>query len=141
MKPTSTFILFFLFLTYSISTVIAQKMTPEQVVQKSMESYNNRNIEEFMKVMDSNVTFHNFSDGTVTMQGAASCAKFYTALFDASPNLNSTVLTRTVFGNKIIDHEYIIGRNGSKEAIELVLIYEVENEKIVKVTVLREESE
>jgi hypothetical protein len=115
-------------------------MTPEQVVQKSMESYNNRNIKEFMAVMDSNITFHNFSDGKLTMKGAAESKDVYSALFDASPNLHSKILTRTVFGNKIIDHEYITGRNGSDEAIELVLIYEVENEKIVKITVLRKDS-
>lgn len=114
-------------------------MTPEQVVQKSMEAYNNRNIEDFMLVMDEDVTFYNFSDGAVTMQGTQACSKFYDALFKASPQLNSTVLTRTVFGNTIIDHEYITGRNGSIEAIELVLIYEVENEKIIKITVLRKE--
>lgn len=124
----------------STLTSIAQEMTPEQVVQKSMESYNNLDIETFMAVMDANVTFHNFADGTITMKGAVACREFYSKLFDASPNLNSTVLTRTVFGNKIIDHEYIVGRNGSPEPIELVLIYEVENEKIVKVTVLRKEN-
>jgi hypothetical protein len=137
MKVISFPALFFLSLLLFTPTLNAQEMTPEQVVQKSMESYNSRNIVAFMSVMDSNVTFHNFSDGNITMQGAAACMEFYSALFDASPKLNSTVLTRTVFGNKIIDHEYIVGRNGSKEAIELVLIYEVENEKIVKVTVLR----
>lgn len=115
-------------------------MTPKQIVQKSMESYNNRNITAFMSVMDPNVTFHNFSNGTLTMQGAAACRDFYSALFAASPKLNSTILTRTVFGNKIIDHEYITGRNGSAEAIELVLIYEVGNEKINKITVLRKEN-
>lgn len=133
-------ILFFLFLFYATPTLIAQEMTPEQVVQKSMESYNNRDIEAFMQVMDPNVTFHNFSNGIITMQGKVACSQFYSALFDASPKLNSTVLTRTVFGNKIIDHEYIVGRNGSKEAIELVLIYEVENEKINKITVLQKEN-
>jgi hypothetical protein len=115
-------------------------MTAEQVVEKSMKGYNKRDITAFMEVMDANVSVHNFSDGAITMKGAAACEDMYSALFKASPNLNSTVLTRTVFGNKIIDHEYITGRNGSDEAIELVLIYEVENEKIVKITVLRKES-
>lgn len=131
----------FLYMVFSVSTANAQKMTPEQVVQKSMESYNARNIDEFMSVMDAQVTFHNFSDGAITMQGIAACREVYSALFEASPDLNSTVLTRTVFGNKIIDHEYIVGRNGSKDPMELVLIYEVENEKIVKVTVLRKENQ
>jgi hypothetical protein len=140
MKPILFKTLFFLITYYPIQTITAQKMIPEHVVQKSMESYNNRNIATFMSVVDTNVTFHNFSDGTITMEGAVACKEFYSTLFKASPNLNSTILTRTVFGNKIIDHEYITGRNGSDEAIELVLIYEVKNEKIVKVTVLRKES-
>lgn len=140
MKLFSSPIFILLFFFHTTPTLIAQEMTPEQVVQKSMESYNNRNIEDFMSVMDANVTFHNFSDGAVTMVGAKACAEFYGTLFNASPQLHSTVLTRTVFGNKIIDHEYIVGRNGSEEAIELVLIYEVENEKITKVTVLRKEN-
>jgi hypothetical protein len=137
MKPISLSTLFFLFLIYSTPTVIAQDMTPEQVVQKSLEGYNQRDIKAFMAVMDANVSVHNFSDGAIIMQGAPACEEVYSALFKASPNLNSTILTRTVFGNKVIDHEYITGRNGNYEAMELVLIYEVANEKIVKITVLR----
>ncbi len=117
----------------------AQQMTPEQVVEKSMESYNNRDIDGFMSVVDPNISFHNFSDGAITIKGAAACRTLYSALFAASPNLHSTVLNRTVFGNKIIDHESIIGRNGIEEITELVLVYEVKNEKITKITVLRKE--
>ncbi len=130
----SLLVLFLYFPTYSTN---AQDMTPEQVVQKSMEGYNNRDINAFMAVMDANVSVHNFSDGEITIQGAATCEEVYSELFKASPNLNSKILTRTVFGNKIIDHEYITGRNSSDQAIELVLIYEVKNEKIAKITVLR----
>ncbi|NHF58850.1 SnoaL-like domain-containing protein [Flavobacteriaceae bacterium TP-CH-4] len=114
-------------------------MTPEQVVQKQLETYNNRDIDGFMSVIDSNVVFYNFSDRTKTMEGAAACKSFYTALFEASPKLHSTILSRTILGNKVIDHESITGRNGNDGVLELVLIYEVENEKITKVTVIRKE--
>ena len=40
-------------------------------------------------------------------------------------------------GNKVIDHESIVGRNGSDEVIELVLIYEVNERKITKITVIK----
>jgi len=73
------------------------------------------------------------------MKEAAACKIFYSTLFAASPNLHSTILARTIFGNKVIDNEGIIDSNGIDEPIELVLIYEVENEKIGKVTVLRKE--
>ena len=54
-----------------------------------------------------------------------------------SPSLHSKILTRTVFENKVIDHEFITGRNGNSTPLELVLIYEVQEEKITKITVIR----
>lgn len=127
-------------LLLAVTFTNAQQMTPEQVVQQSMQSYNNRDIAGFMSVMDENITVHNFADGQQLMHGAAECKAIYEALFTASPKLHSTVLTRTVFGNKVIDHESIVGRNGSDEIMELVLIYEIKDEKIVKITVLRKDS-
>lgn len=115
-------------------------MKVEQVVEMSVEGYNNRNIDVFMSVVDTNITLHNFADGSILIKNEAACRKFYDALFIASPSLHSTILTRTIFGNKVIDHERITGRNGSKEVIELVLIYEVKNEKIFKITVLKKDS-
>ena len=138
MKTIPTIILIVTFLSSILSN--AQLMTPEQVVQQSLESYNDRNIAVFMSVMDSNVTFHSFSDGVISMKGEKACKEFYSSLFTNSPKLHSTILTRTVFGNKVIDHESIEGRNGKGEVIELVLIYEVKNEKIFKVTVIQKES-
>jgi len=127
------------FLAIFTSSITAQEMTPEQIVQKQLETYNNRDIDGFMSTIDEKVTFHNFSDGRLTMEGSAACRTFYSELFEASPKLHSKILKRTVFGNKVIDHESIVGRNGNDEVLELVLIYEVKNEKITKVTVLRKE--
>ncbi len=114
-------------------------MTPEQVVQKQLETYNQRDINGFMSLIAENVTFYNYADGNMTMSGASACKEFYSDLFEASPNLHSTVLQRIIFGNKIIDYEHITGRNGNKDIVELILIYEVNKEKIIKVTVLRKE--
>ncbi|MFS4445849.1 nuclear transport factor 2 family protein [Maribacter sp. 2307UL18-2] len=121
--------------TFSISA----QMTPEQVVQKQLQTYNNRDIEGFMSVIDDNVKMVDFTSGKVTLEGSDACRKVYTSLFEASPELHSKILTRTVFDNKVIDHEYITGRKGSEIPIELVLIYEVDQEKITKMTVLRKQ--
>lgn len=127
-----------LFLLLTTSLLVAQ-MTPEQVVQKQLETYNNRDIDGFMSVIDQNITMHNFSTGEITLTGYDACKKVYAALFEASPKLYSKILTRTVFDNKVIDHEYITGRKGSDTPIELVLIYEVNHKKITKITVLRKQ--
>jgi len=116
---------------------LSAQMTPEEVVQKQLETYNNRDIDGFMSVIDQNVTIHDFDSGETTLEGFENCKKVYASLFETSPKLHSKILTRTVFDNKVIDHEYITGRKGSSTPIELVLIYEVNNEKITKITVLR----
>lgn len=111
-------------------------MNPENIVQKQLEAYNERNIEAFMEVIDKEVTFHDFATHKTTISGYEACKVYYDALFKASPNLNSRIVNRTVFDNKVIDHELITGRNGKTERTEMVLIYEVANEKIIRVTVL-----
>lgn len=137
MKSKLAFIL--LFSLIHTTSFLSAQMTPEEVVQKQLETYNNRDIDGFMSVIDQKITMYDFSTGRLTLEGYDACEKVYTDLFDASPNLHSKILTRTVFDNKVIDHEYITGRKGSDIPIELVLIYEVNNEKITKISVLRKQ--
>ncbi len=131
-------LIYTLFLIICSSSTIAQ-MTPEEVVQKQLEAYNNRDIDGFITLVSERITFYDYSDNRMTMQGTEACKEFYSDLFEASPKLHSTILTRTVLGNKVIDHERITGRNGHEAALELVLIYEVQNEKIIRITVLKDE--
>ncbi len=125
----------FAFLT-SFQTM-AQKLTPEQVVQTNLDFYNNRDIEGFMKSFSPEIKFYNFQSDSATIEGLEQCRKVYQNLFDQSPKLHSKILKRIVFDNKVIDHESITGRKGSDDILELVLIYEVKDEKIFRVTVLR----
>jgi hypothetical protein len=121
----------------AIPTAMAQNSSPEQVVQQNLDFYNQRDIEGFMRSFSEDIVFYNFDDHTITASGRDEVRKLYTALFDASPRLHSTILKRIVFDNKVIDHESIVGRKGSADILELVLIYEVKNDKIYKITVIR----
>ena len=69
--------------------------------------------------------------------GKPAIEKLYKELFTASPNLHSTILKRIVFDNKVIDHESIVGRKGASEVFEIVMIYEVKDGKIFKMTSIR----
>tara|TARA_R110002072_G_scaffold256701_6_gene415535 strand:+ start:5759 stop:6169 length:411 start_codon:yes stop_codon:yes gene_type:complete len=119
----------------SVSTT--QKMTPEQVVQENLDFYNSRNIEGFMSSFSKSIKMYNLEEPKPTIVGFSEVKEVYNALFQKSPQLHSTILKRIVIGNKVIDHESIVGRNGSNEVLELVLIYEVTNEQITKITVIR----
>lgn len=121
------------------SSFAAAQISPEQVVQTQLDTYNNRDIAGFMNTMSKDVSLFNFGNAKASAQGYDEVKALYTNLFEKSPALHSTLTNRIVMGNKVLDHESITGRLGSDEVIELVVIYEVKNEKIFRVTVLRKE--
>jgi hypothetical protein len=124
-------------LTVNSNKLMAQKQTPEQIVQINLDFYNNRDIEGFMSSFSNDITFYNYADNKPTTIGLEQVRKLYKELFDLSPKLHSTILRRITFDNKVIDHESIVGRRGSDDIYEIVLIYEVKSEKIFKVTAIR----
>jgi hypothetical protein len=115
----------------------AQQPEPEQIVQANLEAYNDKDIEGFMSYFTEDIQIRNYDTGEVTANGTQAVREIYDRLFRASPDLHSRILKRTVFGNKVIDHEYITGRNGSADPLELVLIYEVRGDKIHRIAVMR----
>lgn len=135
---TKLIILYFL-LILRIGHISSQSaMTPFQVVQENLDFYNQRNIDGFISSFVDSVSLCTFGNDEPLAQGKEAIRKLYKELFDASPKLHSTILHRAVMGNKVIDHESIKGRRGSKKSVKLVMIYEVVGEKIVRMTVIRE---
>ena len=128
-----------LFFSITLVTLTVQ-MNPEEVVQKQLDYYNNLDIDGFMSVIDQEINVYEFSNGAILLKGYTDFRNYYANLFDKSPELHSKILNRTVFGTKVIDHEYITGRNGSATPKGLILIYEVKNDKIYKITVIRNET-
>tara|TARA_R110000787_G_scaffold61198_1_gene138661 strand:+ start:138 stop:563 length:426 start_codon:yes stop_codon:yes gene_type:complete len=121
----------------SFTKTIAQNMTSEEIVQENLDFYNNRNIEGFMSSFSKSIKIYNIEEPKPTIVGFSEVKEVYNSLFINSPDLHSNIIKRIVIGNKVIDHESIVGRNGRNEVLELVLIYEVNNEQITKITVIR----
>ena len=109
----------------------------EAVVQANLEAYNNRDLDVFMSHFTEDITMYSGMHGEVFAKGLEQVREVYGNLFKSSPDLNSTILKRIVLGQTVIDHEFIIGRMGSAEPLELILIYEVENGKIFRTTAIR----
>jgi hypothetical protein len=140
MPLTTRFTVILLFiLMMGVSEAMGQlkDMTPEQVVQANLDCYNRRDIDGFMRYFSPDIKMYNFTDNSVTIDGLEQYRKVYKELFDLSPNLYSTIVKRIVFDNKVIDHESIVGRRGSDGIFEIVLIYEVKDNKIYKITAIR----
>lgn len=117
----------------------AQISSPEAIVQANLDAYNAHDIQAFMSYFSDDVAMYNFEDGKQTAKGIENVRAIYAPYFKASPTLHSKILKRTVFDNKVIDHEYITGARGGAP-FEIVLIYEVKEQKIIKMTVIRKQS-
>ena len=111
--------------------------TPEEVVQRQLDTYNARDLEGFLAVFSADAQLIDFASGEIRAQGTDALKATYGKLFDASPELHSELLNRMVMGSKVIDHEKITGRQGAAEPLELIMIYEVEDGKIVRATAVR----
>jgi hypothetical protein len=111
--------------------------TAEEVVQQNVQCYNGRDIDGFMSTFTDDISLYLFGEDSPTVAGIDNIKKFYENLFDVSPKLHATILNRIAFDNKVIDHERITGRMGSDEVLELVVIYELKNGKICRVTAIR----
>jgi hypothetical protein len=112
-------------------------MTNEEIINNSMTAYNNLDIEGFIDCFSETINMVNFADNTKICSGIEEVRNMYQNLFENSPFLHSTIVSRIVFDNKVIDHESIVGRLGAADTVELVLIYELHAEKISKITVIR----
>ena len=112
---------------------LIKKMTPGQIVTRQIEAYNNKDIEANMVLFSDDVKIIRFSDGYVLIDGKKACREMYHQLFSHSPDLFAEVITRIDFDNKIILHEYVLGRNGRREKTAQLIIFEIVNNKIAKI--------
>lgn len=123
-------------LTFFQLTTWAQ-MNPESIVQQNLEAYNQRDIEKFMSYIHPDIQMFEWDTLTPSASGYQEVKSRYAQLFKKSPSLHSLIMSRSVLGNKIIDYEVISGRMGEPNFVEMVVIYEVENQLIKKILVIR----
>lgn len=127
----------YIYILFVNSSVFAQD-NAEAIVKQSLEAYNARDIDGFMALFDDNIEMYNFHEEKIRAKGIDDVRTLYKSFFDASPELHSKILKRIVLGNTVIDHEYITGARGKKEAYELVFIYEVKDGKIFRTTSIKQ---
>ena len=105
----------------------------EQIVQQQLEAYNNRDIDAFMATYTNDIKLYNYPEELRT-EGQKEMRERYDNFFKNTPDLHAFIKKRIVIGNKVIDEEQIT-ING--KIYNAVAIYEVENNKIKKVTFIQ----
>ena len=102
-------------------------MAASDVVQRQLEAYNARDLEAFAATYTEDVRLFRMPATEPTTSGKAQLREVYRQRF-ASPTLHAKILARVVLGNKVIDHERIVGIR--EEPIEALAIYQVEGDLI-----------
>jgi hypothetical protein len=110
-------------------------MSAETAVQRQLDAYNARDI---------NALLNSYADDAQMFEHPAKLvARGSTALRErflvrfAEPNLHAHLLNRVVMGNIVIDHERVTRTfPDGPGTVELVMIYEVVDERIAKAWVI-----
>jgi hypothetical protein len=106
-------------------------LNPEAFAQRQLEAYNARDLERFVAEYTEDVTVWLLPASEPFLVGKPAFAEHYRKNRFGLPQLHAEVVSRMVFGNKVIDHERVFGVE--KEPIEAAAIYEVTPEGISKV--------
>lgn len=106
-------------------------VTAEGLVQQQLNGYNARNLEAFLAPFSDSVRFYDQGTGKLSMEGKEMMRKVYGKFFEQVPELHCQVVKRIVMGNTIVDQEKV---TGTKKVIEAVVIYMIEQGKIVRVS-------
>lgn len=124
----------FTFISYSAPSLASNAQT---VVQQQLNAYNAHDIRAFMATYDPAAEVFEFPLKPL-MKGAAQIQEFYETKRFNDPRLHATVDKRIVMGNVVIDYEQILNTQAAGPGrIEAIAIYEVNDGKITKVTLIR----
>lgn len=106
-------------------------MSPEEIIQAQVVAYNNRDIDAFTALHSPTAQLFNLPTGELICEGADAIHERYSQRFE-NPNLQAEIINRMVHGNRVIDHENIIGMHPDR-IVQAVAIYDIENELIQRV--------
>jgi hypothetical protein len=115
-------------------------MTPEHLIQRQLDCYNAKDLDGLLATYAPDVSHFDLR-GNLLAKGHDELRKRFAIRF-AEPDLHAKLLQRIVMGNVVTDYE-IITRNfpstdpdfpNAKGTIEMLCIYEVENDVIARAT-------
>ncbi|MDI9309773.1 MAG: nuclear transport factor 2 family protein [Limnohabitans sp.] len=120
-----------LILTLLIASInYSQQLKPEDIVQKQVEAYNNKNLDTFLSFYSDDIKIYSYPN-LLESEGKQAMKTNYANFFSNAKTLNCKIINRIIHNNKIIDQEEVTLND---QKISVITIYEIENNKIVKVT-------
>ena len=108
---------------------ISPSSEPLAVIQRQLEIYNKRDVEEFMTLFAEDCALLDLQTGTELARGKDSIRERYTKRF-ASPGLKCILHARMAIGRVVVDKELITGLPDGKEA-NCMAVYQVNEQGLI----------
>jgi hypothetical protein len=105
-------------------------------VQDQLDAYNVRDWSRFVAAYSLDIVIED-GDGNRVVEGHVQLRERYQSLFQASPALHCHIAHRTTIGKYVMDEEEIAGWRGMASTVRTVVVYRVEEDKIVHVWMFR----
>ena len=104
---------------------------PEAVVQRQLDAFNARDIDALLAVYAEDAQMFEHPSKLLASRSAAFRERFLARFQE--PDLHASLLSRTVMGNIVVDHEEVARTFPEGPGkIRLLMIYEVQNGRIAK---------
>ncbi|GAC1604136.1 MAG: nuclear transport factor 2 family protein [Ramlibacter sp.] len=96
---------------------------PASFAQRQLDAYNARDLAQFIAQYTDDVVVFKLQETEPILRGKHSFADYYAKNRFNLLELHARLINRMVFGNKVIDQEYVTGVPGAP--LEVAAIYEV----------------
>lgn len=107
------------------------------IVQRQLDAYNARDIERFLAFYSDDIVLSKLG-GAPMAEGKAAVSRFYADIFATYPANRAVVKNRIALGVTVIDHEDVT-RGPGLERFEILAVYTIAGDKIVRVDFRREQ--
>ena len=103
---------------------------PVEVVEEQLLAYNARDLDRFAATYSGDIRIWRMPAAEPSIVGQAQLREIYAKRF-SSPGLHATIVNRIAVGDKVIDHERVVGIEAGP--IEAVAVYQVVDGLIARV--------
>ena len=97
-------------------------MNVGDVVQRQVDAYNARDLDRFVATYADGIRIFRLPSIAPAISGKEQLTEVYRTRFSV-PTLHAEILARIVLGNKVIDHERVVGIR--EHPVEAVAVYEL----------------
>jgi hypothetical protein len=104
-------------------------MTPEEVAQRQLDTFNAHDLDAFLMSFTDDVVILDLLDGSVIVNGIDAFRRRYEAVFRNRPRVRADLVARIVIGDIVVDRERLT--DGDEQPPENALaIYEVVGDQV-----------